>query len=105
MVQVDAPEQTFPDSLDAATLLTLDDSKEPYSRPAASAIPADVWGSVFSLVPASAWNALAMVNHICLQVYRARRYRALRLEDHDPVTKRLVRLLAYALITRTWSFY
>ncbi|KAL1695617.1 hypothetical protein GGG16DRAFT_11997, partial [Schizophyllum commune] len=66
-------------------------------RPAAIALPADVWGSVFSLVPASAWNALAMVNHTCLQVYRARRYRALRLEDYDPVNKHLVRLLAYAL--------
>ena len=101
MVQVDAPEQTFPDSLDAATLLTLNDSKDPYSRPAASAIPADVWGSVFSFVPASAWNALAMVNHTCLQVYRARQYRALRLEDYDPATKHLVRLLAYAPVAYT----
>ncbi|KAL1671430.1 hypothetical protein EV122DRAFT_186894, partial [Schizophyllum commune] len=65
------------------------------TRASASALPADVWHTVFNLVPATAQTALALVNHTCLEVYRAKRYRALHLEDYSPVTKRLVRLLGY----------
>ncbi|KAL1710540.1 hypothetical protein EV121DRAFT_275373 [Schizophyllum commune] len=75
--------------VDALELLTPENSR----RASASALPADVWHTVFNLVPATAHTALALVNHTCLEVYRAKRYRALHLEDYSPVTKRLVRHL------------
>ncbi|KAL1723916.1 hypothetical protein EV715DRAFT_269245 [Schizophyllum commune] len=75
--------------VDALELLTPENSR----RASASALPADVWHTVFNLVPATAHTALALVNHTCLEIYRAKRYRALHLEDYSPNTKRLVRLL------------
>ncbi|KAL1670042.1 hypothetical protein GGF50DRAFT_109777 [Schizophyllum commune] len=75
--------------VDALELLTPENS----TRVSASALPADVWHTVFNLVRATAQTALALVNHTCLEVYRAKRYRALHLEDYSPNTKRLVRLL------------
>ncbi|TRM69551.1 hypothetical protein BD626DRAFT_553988 [Schizophyllum amplum] len=59
-----------------------------------SNIPTEIWRCVFDLVPRSVQLALACVNRACLETYRAIRYRALRLEDYGPVTKRLVRILA-----------
>ncbi|KAL1744764.1 hypothetical protein HDZ31DRAFT_37866 [Schizophyllum fasciatum] len=90
MAQVNALQLTRSSS-DMAACFTSGSSKR---RPA-SAIPADVWRCVFDLLPASVQAALACVNRTCLQTYRAIRYRALHLEDYGPVTKRLVRLLAW----------
>lgn len=85
--------------VDALELLTPENS----TRASESALPADVWHTVFNLVPATAQTALALVNHTCLEVYRAKRYRALHLEDYSPVTKRLVRLLGYAFFRSTMT--